>query len=110
MSGGAAVSAARAKRATRGRGSAWGLYLALSAISLASLAPLLYMARVSFGAGSDLPISPADWFGHPLSLEHYRDLWSGGSMARFAFNSLLVTGVAVPIQILLAAAAGHALA
>ena len=110
MSGGAAVSAARAGRATRSRGSAWGLYLALSAISLASLAPLLYMARVSFGAGSDLPIAPADWWGHPLSLEHYRDLWSGGPMARFAFNSLLVTGVAVPIQILLAAAAGHALA
>jgi multiple sugar transport system permease protein len=97
-----------ARRSTR-RG-AWRIYLALGAISLASLAPLLYMARVSLGSGGDLPIAPGDWWGRPLSLEHYRDLWHGGPMARFAFNSLLVTGVAVPIQILLAAAAGHALA
>ena len=94
---------------SRRRG-AWGLYLALGAISIASLAPLLYMARVSFGSGGDLPIAPSDWFGHPFSLEHYRDLWNGGPMARFAFNSVLVTAVAVPIQVLLAAAAGHALA
>jgi multiple sugar transport system permease protein len=67
------------------------------------------MARVSLSAGGDLPVAPSDWWGKPLSLEHYRDLWSGGPMARFALNSLVVTGVAVPIQILLAAAAGHAL-
>jgi len=87
-----------------------GTYVALCAIALLSLAPLLYMARVSLGKGGDLPIAPGDWFGRPLSLEHYRDLFSGGPMARFALNSIIVTGIAVPIQILLAAAAGHALA
>ncbi len=86
------------------------LYAALGLIALLSLAPLLYMARVSLGKGADLPIAPADWWGRPLSLEHYRDLFSGGPMARFALNSIVVTGVAVPLQILLAAAAGHALA
>jgi multiple sugar transport system permease protein len=87
-----------------------GVYLALTAIALVSLAPLLYMIRVSFGAGGDLPIAPADWWGQPLTLDHYRDLWTGGPMARFAWNSIVVTGVAVPIQVLFAAAAGHALA
>ena len=85
-------------------------YAALSAVALLSLAPLLYMARVSLSPGGDLPVAPADWFGRPFSLEHYRDLWNGGPMARFTLNSLIVTCVAVPIQILLAAAAGHALA
>ena len=84
--------------------------IALSAVALLSLAPLLYMARVSLGKGGDLPIAPGDWFGKPLSLENYRDLAQGGPMARFTLNSILVTGIAVPIQILLAAAAGHALA
>jgi len=85
-------------------------YAALSVVALVSLVPLLYMARVSLSPGGDLPVAPADWFGRPFSLEHYRDLWGGGPMARFTVNSLVVTCVAVPIQILLAAAAGHALA
>jgi len=87
-----------------------GVYVALGAIALLSLAPLLYMARVSLGAGGDLPIAPSDWWGKPFSLEHYRELWTGGPMARFTINSLVVTGVAVPLQILLSAAAGHAIA
>jgi multiple sugar transport system permease protein len=108
---GARRPGALARRAAGGAHSrGWGVYAALGAVSLVSLAPLLYMARVSLGVGGDLPIAPADWWGRPLSLEHYRDLWQGGPMGRFAFNSILVTGVAVPIQILLAAAAGHALA
>ena len=85
-------------------------YAALGAIALLSLAPLLYMARVSLGRGGDLPLTPGDWFAQPLSLEHYRAILSGGPMARFALNSIVVTAVAVPIQVLFAAAAGHALA
>jgi len=87
-----------------------GLYAALGAIALLSLAPLLYMARVSLSKGGDLPIAPQDWFGRPFSLEHYRDLFTGGPMGRFLLNSVIVTGIAVPIQILFSAAAGHALA
>ncbi len=55
------------------------------------------MARVSLSPGGDLPVAPADWFGRPFSLEHYRDLWGGGPMARFTLNSLIVTCVAVPM-------------
>jgi multiple sugar transport system permease protein len=103
----AASIAGRAR--SRGRRAPYGVYAALSAIALVSLAPLLYMARVSFGAGGDLPVAPGDWFGRPISLEHYRDFWSG-AMARFGLNSIIVTGIAVPIQILISAAAGHSLA
>jgi len=103
------VSRAASRVARAGR-APYGAYAALSAIALVSLAPLVYMARVSFGVGGDLPIAPGDWFGRALTLDHYRDLWSGGPMARFALNSLVVTGIAVPIQILISAAAGHALA
>ena len=85
-------------------------YTALGAIALLSLVPIVYMARVSLGRGGDLPISPGDWFAQPLTLAHYRDLFAGGPMARFALNSIVVTGIAVPLQMLLAAAAGHALA
>ena len=85
-------------------------YLGLSVVAFVSLAPLLYMARVSLGVGGDLPVAPSDWWGKPLTLEHYRSLASGGPMGRFAINSLVVSCVAVPIQLLLAAAAGHALA
>jgi multiple sugar transport system permease protein len=84
--------------------------IVLALVALLSVAPLLYMARVSLGKGGDLPIAPGDWFGQPLSLENYRDLLRGGPMARFTINSIVVTGIAVPLQILLAAAAGHALA
>ncbi len=84
--------------------------LLLSAIALLSIAPLLYMARVSLGVGNALPIAPSDWWSGGLTLEHYRALGQGSGMGRFALNSLLVTGIAVPLQILLSAAAGHALA
>src|SRR5262249_47774523 len=95
----------------RGRGRRQlGLYTILSALALLSLAPLLYMARVSLSKGGDLPIAPQDWFGRPLAIEHYHDLFTGGPMGRFLLNSIIVTGIAVPIQILFSAAAGHALA
>jgi multiple sugar transport system permease protein len=96
-------------RTARGRSSILP-YLALSAIAVVSLAPLLYMARVSLGRGGDLPVTPGDWLAQPLSLEHYRAILTGGPMARFAFNSIVVTAVAVPLQVLFAAAAGLALA
>jgi len=82
----------------------------LSAIALLSIAPLLYMARVSLGVGNALPLAPSDWWSGGFTLEHYRALGQGSGMGRFALNSLLVTGIAVPLQILLSAAAGHALA
>jgi multiple sugar transport system permease protein len=80
-------------------------YLVLSGVALLSLAPLVYMARVSLGAGGDLPVSPGDWWGRPLTLDHYRALASGGPMGRFALNSIVVSCVALPLQILLAARA-----
>ena len=83
---------------------------ALTGFAALSLAPLIYMARVSLGAGGALPIAPSDWWTGGLTLDHYRALGSGGPMGRFALNSLIVSGVAVPLQILLSAAAGHALA
>ena len=79
----------------------------LSAIALISIAPLLYMARVSLGVGNALPIAPSDWWGCGWTLDHYRALASSGGMGRFALNSLIVTGLAVPIQIVLSAAGGH---
>ncbi len=84
--------------------------LVLSGVALLSIAPLLYMARVSFGVGNALPIAPSDWWSGGFTLEHYRVLGQGSGMGRFALNSLLVSGIAVPLQILLSAAAGHALA
>jgi multiple sugar transport system permease protein len=92
----------------RGRGIA--LYGALGAVALLSVAPVLYMLRVSLGAGSDLPVAPSDWWSGRLTLDHYRVLGTGGPMGRFALNSILVTGIAVPLTLLFAAAAGHALA
>jgi len=86
------------------------VYAGLGAIALVSLAPLLYMARVSLGRGGDLPVTPGDWLAQPFSLEHYRTILTGGPMGRFALNSIVVTAVAVPLQVLFAAAAGHALA
>jgi multiple sugar transport system permease protein len=68
------------------------------------------MLRVSFGAGGDLPVAPSDWWSGGLTLDHYRALVGGGPVGRFAANSIAVSGVAVPLQLLLAAAAGHALA
>jgi multiple sugar transport system permease protein len=86
------------------------LYAALAGIALLSVAPLLYMLRVSLGAGSDLPVAPADWWSGRLTLDHYRTLGTGGPVGRFALNSILVSGIAVPLELLFAAAAGHALA
>ena len=91
------------------RRSPW-LYAALGAIAALSLSPVLYMLRVSFGAGGDLPVAPSDWWTGARTLEHYRALAAGGPVGRFALNSLVVSAVSVPLELLFAAAAGHALA
>jgi multiple sugar transport system permease protein len=104
-----ATGEAARRPAGSGRGGFWP-YAALTAVAALSLGPIAYMARVSLGAGGDLPIAPADWWGRPLTLDHYRALAAGGPIGRFAFNSALVSGIAVPLQMLLAAAGGHALA
>ena len=86
------------------------VYGALAAVALLSVAPLLYMLRVSMAAGNDLPVAPADWWSGRLAFDHYRALAAGGPVGRFALNSILVSGIAVPLTLLFAAAAGHALA
>ncbi|HEX3112038.1 MAG TPA: hypothetical protein VHU20_02110, partial [Candidatus Eisenbacteria bacterium] len=58
------------------------VYAGLGAIALVSLAPLLYMARVSLGRGGDLPVTPSDWLAQPFSLEHYRTILTGGPRGR----------------------------
>jgi multiple sugar transport system permease protein len=85
-------------------------WLWLSGIALLSVAPLLYMARVSLGVGNALPIAPSDWLGGGWTLEHYRAVGQSGGMGRFTLNSILVSAIAVPLQLVLSAAAGHALA
>src|SRR4030095_11778439 len=82
----------------------------LSAFVLLSVAPLLYMLGGCLRVRTPLPIAPSDWWSGGFTLDHYRAIGSGSGMGRFALNSLLVTGIAVPLQILLSAAAGHALA
>ena len=45
---------------------------ALTAVALVSLAPLIYMARVSLGVGNALPIAPSDWWEESVfGTQHY---------------------------------------
>ena len=55
---------------------------ALTAIAALSLAPLVYMARVSLGSGGALPIAPSDWWTGGFTLDHYRSLASGEPFQR----------------------------
>lgn len=89
------------------------IYLALSALALIYVLPILFMvvgslkpdARVLTEAGSARALIPAD-----ASLENYRDVFDRAPFGRYLLNSLVVNGGIVGLGLPVNALAGYALA
>ncbi len=92
------------------RWSGWLVNCALVALSLVSLAPLLWMLSVSF-----MPSGQASHFPPPLlptgaTLENYHELFARTGMGRNFANSLLVSGAITLGSLLINTMAGYAFA
>ncbi|MBN8263002.1 MAG: carbohydrate ABC transporter permease [Xanthomonadales bacterium] len=102
------MSAARAVGDSRGH--ALLVHAALIALTLLSLAPLLWMLSVSF-----MPTGGASRFPPPLlpdvpTLENYRALFQRIGMGGYFLNSVLVSSAITLLSLLINAMAGYAFA
>ena len=68
-------------------------YLALAALAVPFLLPLLWMASTAFKPADMIYASPPQWIPEPLTLENFQEAWKLLDFPRFIANSLLVTGL-----------------
>ena len=68
-------------------------YLALAALAVPFLLPLLWMASTAFKPADMIYASPPRWIPDPLTLENFQEAWKLLDFPRFIANSLLVTGL-----------------
>jgi ABC-type glycerol-3-phosphate transport system permease component len=115
-------AAAEARRATAGNEQlmlSWrsrafllrlALYLAMTALTIAVLFPILWMASSSFKPQSelfarDMKILPVNW-----TLENYRNVWSGTSFPTYFYNSFKIAVISTASSVFIGMYAGYAIA
>lgn len=86
----------------------WVATIALIAIALAFLAPIIWAVMMSFKTRVDALAIPPKWFFTP-TLDHYRAVWSDGGLLTSAKNSLIVALSTTGIGMLLGVPAAYAL-
>ena len=104
------MSAANGRVVGDSRAHAWLVHAGLLALTLLSLAPLLWMLSVSF-----MPTGGASRFPPPLlpsapTLENYRALFERIGMGGYFLNSVLVSTAMTLLSLLINAMAGYAFA
>lgn len=83
--------------------------LAIAGVCAVFLLPLIWAVATSLRpVGAPLP-REMEWIPSPAAWENYRAVFDIVDAVRFAFNSLLVAAVAVPLTILFASLAGFAM-
>ncbi|MHA7966675.1 carbohydrate ABC transporter permease [Paenibacillus sp. CAU 1782] len=90
--------------------SAFGVYAALSAISLVMLVPFLWMLSTSFKEPQDIFTYPPQLFPSTFKWENYMDVFSLIPFERFYFNSVYISLVVVAGTVFFASLAGYAFA
>jgi multiple sugar transport system permease protein len=87
-----------------------GVPVLLGVIMLWTLVPLIWMVLSSFKPSEDLTATPPK-VGFSPTLDHYRDLFSGGNdIAPYIVNSGIAAGVSTIIAVALGCLAGYGLA
>jgi len=86
------------------------LNLAVGAIALIVLFPLLWMVSVSFMATGEAATFPPPLIPKTWTLEHYRDLFLNQGMGRYMFNSLVLAVMATVLALAFTVPAGYAFA
>lgn len=96
----------------RSRGAAGRLALHVLSAGLALLfgLPLLWMLSASLRQPGLPPPRVFEWLPRPLAWGNYAEIFQMLPLARYALNSLLVAGLAVPLTLLTASWAGLAMA
>jgi ABC-type glycerol-3-phosphate transport system permease component len=88
--------------------------IALHALLLAGVAisvlPLLWTLSSALKVEADIFASPPTLLPSPFTLTAFRDLFEQYPVARWTFNSLLISGVATALGVLVSAMAGFAFA
>lgn len=90
--------------------SAFGVYAALTAISLVMLVPFLWMLSTSFKEPQDIFTYPPQLFPSTFKWENYIDVFSLIPFERFYFNSVYISLVVVVGTVFFASLAGYAFA
>lgn len=85
-------------------------WLAVGAIALFCLAPILWQVLTSFKVNEDIAAVPNVYFPTRLTLDHYIELFTRRPFLRYIFNSALVSLVSTLTCLAIGAPAAYALA
>jgi multiple sugar transport system permease protein len=88
----------------------WLNYALLILASLASLAPVYWMATISLKSEADHFASPPQWFVFSPTLEHYRDAFISRSFGRYLLTSAIVASLSTVVAIVFGTLAAYGLA
>jgi multiple sugar transport system permease protein len=86
------------------------LYAALIITSLVMLGPFYWSVATSFKPPGDIFASPPKWIPSPFTFQNYRDVFSLLPFPRYFFNSVIVTGSIVGLNIVFDTMAAYAFA
>ncbi|HEU4703278.1 MAG TPA: carbohydrate ABC transporter permease, partial [Conexibacter sp.] len=75
-----------------------------------SVLPLLWTLSSAFKVEADIFASPPSLLPNPFTLDGFRNVFDQYPVARWTFNSLLISGVATALGVLVSAMAGYAFA
>lgn len=84
------------------------IFLALAAVAVSMAYPLVTTVLSSFMTLSDYQAHGPTW-PDPWTISNYTTAWARGHVGRYAINSIIVTGLALAIAIVVVVPAGYAL-
>ncbi len=86
------------------------LYAVLIITSIVMIGPFYWSLATSFKPPGDIFASPPKWVPNPWTLQNYRDVFRLLPFPRYLFNSIVVTGSIVFLNIVFDTAAAYAFA
>ncbi len=86
------------------------LYATLIITSIVMIGPFYWTLATSFKPPGDIFASPPKWVPNPWTLQNYRDVFRLLPFERYFFNSVVVTGVIVALNIFFDTMAAYAFA
>ncbi len=86
------------------------LYTVLIITSIVMIGPFYWSIATSFKPPGDIFASPPKWIPNPWTLQNYRDVFTLLPFPRYLFNSILVTGAIVGLNIVFDTMAAYAFA
>jgi multiple sugar transport system permease protein len=86
------------------------LYAALIITSIVMIGPFYWTLATSFKPPGDIFASPPKWLPNPWTLQNYRDVFRLLPFERYFFNSVVVTGAIVALNIVFDTMAAYAFA